>query len=71
MSFKSSCHAAWCTHGCSRQLQSLEGEFVSFGSDKKEKLGLREAVLKVAGLHSIFHLFVTVIVSQVDFFSPS
>lgn len=62
---------AWCTHGCSRQLQLLEGEFVSFGSDKKEKLGLREAVLKVAGLHSIFHLFVTVIVSQVDFFSPS
>lgn len=41
-----------------------------FGSDKKETLGLRDAVLKVAGLHSTFHLFVTVIVSQVDFFPP-
>lgn len=57
-------------HGCSRRLQLLAGELVCFGSDKKETLGLRDAVLKVAGLHSTFHLFVTVIVSQVDFFFP-
>lgn len=43
--------------------QSLAGQLVSFGSDKKGTLGLRDAVLKVAGLHSIFHLVVTVIVS--------